>query len=161
MQRRLTALNAKWRASGVEQPFRVRMGINTGYCNVGNFGSEDRVEYTIIGAEANLSARLQSVCEPGGIVLSHETYMHVRDVVRARPLPPMNVKGVGRTIEPYAVEGLVGEEGLHPEVVVERATGLELYVDPGAVVEGETGRVLAALRRAVAVLEAKEGNRPT
>ena len=35
------------------------MGINTGYCNVGNFGSTDRMDYTIIGAEANLAARLQ------------------------------------------------------------------------------------------------------
>jgi class 3 adenylate cyclase len=49
------------------------MGINTGFCNVGNFGSDDRMDYTIIGAEANLAARLQSVAEPGGIVLSYET----------------------------------------------------------------------------------------
>ena len=61
-------LNAKWRAAGIEQPFRARMGINTGYCNVGNFGSDDRMDYTIIGAEANLAARLQSIAEPGGIV---------------------------------------------------------------------------------------------
>ena len=60
------------------------MGINTGYCNVGNFGSDDRMDYTIIGAEANLAARLQSIAEPGGIVLSYETYALVRDMVRAR-----------------------------------------------------------------------------
>ncbi|SFJ57266.1 Adenylate cyclase, class 3 [Bradyrhizobium sp. Gha] len=65
MQQRLTELNAKWRASGIEQPFRSRMGINSGYCNVGNFGSSDRMDYTIIGAEANLAARLQSIAEPG------------------------------------------------------------------------------------------------
>jgi hypothetical protein len=39
------------------------MDINTGYCDVGNFGSEDRMEYTIIGAEANLAARFQSIVE--------------------------------------------------------------------------------------------------
>jgi len=39
MQHRLAELNTKWRKEGVESPFRVRMGINTGYCNVGNFGS--------------------------------------------------------------------------------------------------------------------------
>ena len=65
MQRRLAELNVKWRSEGIEQPFRVRMGINTGYCNVGNFGSADRMDYTIIGAEANLAARLQSIAEPG------------------------------------------------------------------------------------------------
>ncbi len=39
MQRRLVQLNAKWRAAGIEHPFKTRIGINSGYCNVGNFGS--------------------------------------------------------------------------------------------------------------------------
>ena len=65
MQRRIAELNVKWRSEGIEKPFRVRMGINTGFCNVGNFGSADRMDYTIIGAEANLAARLQSIAEPG------------------------------------------------------------------------------------------------
>jgi class 3 adenylate cyclase len=74
MQRRLVTLKAEWRARGIQRPFEVRMGINTGYCNVGNFGSLDRMDYTIVGAEANLAARLQAIAKPGGIVLSHETY---------------------------------------------------------------------------------------
>ena len=86
MQHRLTELNAKWRASGIELPFKARMGINSGYCNVGNFGSSDRMDYTIIGAEANLAARLQSIAEPGGIVLSYETFALVSDIVRAHAL---------------------------------------------------------------------------
>ena len=57
-------LNDEWRERGIEQPFHARMGINTGYCNVGNFGSDDRMDYTIIGAEANLAARLQSSPSP-------------------------------------------------------------------------------------------------
>ena len=73
MQRRLERLNIEWRDRGIERPFRARMGINTGYCNVGNFGSNERMDYTIIGAEANLAARLQAIAEPGGIVLSYET----------------------------------------------------------------------------------------
>ena len=61
MQHRLEQLNRVWSGRGIELPFQARMGINTGYCNVGNFGSEDRMDYTIIGAEANLAARLQSI----------------------------------------------------------------------------------------------------
>ena len=71
---------------GIEKPFRVRMGINTGFCNVGNFGSNDRMDYTIIGAEANLAARLQSIAEPGHIVISYETYALVRGMLVAHPL---------------------------------------------------------------------------
>ena len=85
MQHRLSQLNSEWRQRGIEQPFRARIGINTGYCNVGNFGSDDRMDYTIIGAEANLAARLQTIADPGGIVLSYETYALVRDLVRAAP----------------------------------------------------------------------------
>src|SRR6202140_2060420 len=109
MQRRLVELNAKWRPSGIEHPFKSRIGINSGYCNVGNFGSEDRMDYTIIGAEANLAARLQSIAEPGSIVVRYETYSQVRDMMRARPLPPITMKGISREVVPYAVEGLVEE----------------------------------------------------
>src|SRR5437868_13575446 len=93
MQRRLVELNAKWRAEGVEQPFRSRIGINSGYCNVGNFGSSDRMDYTIIGAEANLAARLQSIAEPGCIVLSYEAYAPVSHLIAAHPLDSITMKG--------------------------------------------------------------------
>src|SRR5215204_4188209 len=109
MQRRLEQLNTAWRKRGIEHPFRARMGINTGYCNVGTFGSEDLMDYTIIGAEANLSARLQAIAEPGGICLSYQTYALVSDLVRARSLPAIKMKGISREVVPYAVEGLLGE----------------------------------------------------
>jgi adenylate cyclase len=68
----------------------VRMGINTGFCNVGNFGSNDRMDYTIIGAEANLALRLQSIAEGGKIVISYETLPWGRTwwrPARCRPSP--------------------------------------------------------------------------
>jgi adenylate cyclase len=61
MQRRLAELNAKWRRAGIEHPLRVRIGINAGFCNVGNIGSTDRMDYTVIGAEVNVASRLQSI----------------------------------------------------------------------------------------------------
>src|SRR5215210_4492972 len=106
---RVQQLNNVWRQRGVEEPFQARIGINTGFCTVGNFGSDDRMDYTIIGAEANLAARLQAIAEPGGICLSYETYALVRDMVRARPLEAIVMKGIKREIVPYAVEGLLGE----------------------------------------------------
>src|SRR5262249_7819497 len=53
MRHRLAELTVLWVDRGITRPFQVRMGINTGYCNVGNFGSSDRMDYTIIGVEAN------------------------------------------------------------------------------------------------------------
>ncbi len=133
MQRRLAELNVKWRSAGTEQPFRVRMGINTGFCNVGNFGSVDRMDYTAIGAEVNLAARLQSIAEPGHIVISYETYALVRDIVAARALPEISVKGIGRAVAPYVVEGVLDEAGRKIEIFSEHITGLDFYLDPRAV----------------------------
>ena len=48
-----------WRSRGIEQPFQARMGINTGYCNVGNFGSDDRMDYTIFGGQLPLCGSSQ------------------------------------------------------------------------------------------------------
>jgi class 3 adenylate cyclase len=152
MQRRLVELNAKWRAAGIEQPFRARIGINSGYCNVGNFGSSDRMDYTIIGAEANLAARLQAVAEPGGIVLSFETFALVRDVVEADPLSPITMKGISRDVVPYNVTRLTDADAERDGVVIERMAGLDIFLDPAMVDARDTERVRSILSSALAAL---------
>jgi class 3 adenylate cyclase len=159
MQRRLAELNVKWRNEGVEHPFRVRMGINTGYCNVGNFGSADRMDYTIIGAEANLAARLQSIAEPGHIVVSYETYALVRDILVAHALPAITMKGISREVVPYAVEGMLDAMGQKVEIFSEHMTGLDFYLDPSMVNVGSAERIRAVLQKAIAALETS-GRRP-
>jgi len=157
MQRRLAELNVRWRKRGIAEPFRARMGINTGFCNVGNFGSDDRMDYTIIGAEANLAARLQSVADPGGIVLSYETFMLVRDMVRARPLEPITLKGIAYPVVPYAVEGLTGARR-GAEVISEHDTGLDLFIDTSAIDAASAERVRRTLENVVAELKLRSAN---
>lgn len=160
MQSRLEQLNTLWRKRGIEQPFRARMGINTGYCNVGNFGSDDRMDYTIIGAEANLAARLQSIAEPGGICLSYETYALVRDLVRAHPLEPIKMKGISRAVVPYAVEGLLGDLAQRDQVISEHATGLDLFVDLAALDEEGAQRAKKRLSEALLALTVRRKTSP-
>jgi adenylate cyclase len=157
MQHRLAALNAKWHGEGIEAPIRARIGINTGYCNVGNFGSEDRMDYTIIGAEANLAARLQEAAEPGGIVLGYETYALVRAEIRARPLPAITMKGIARPVVPYAVEGLTGAAGEGGSVISERAAGLDLFLDLGLADRATLDRALRLLHEAIDAQAARRG----
>src|SRR5215475_11819267 len=93
MQARMRDLRAEWAEAGFALPFHLRIGINTGYCTVGNFGSEDRMDYTIIGGEVNLASRLQSHADLGGILLSHETYSLVKDIILAEECDPIQAKG--------------------------------------------------------------------
>jgi adenylate cyclase len=149
MQSRLVALNVVWRGRGIEQPFRARIGINTGFVNVGNFGSIDRLDYTIIGGEANLAARLEQSAEPGGIVLSYETYALVRDIVSAREQPAIRVKGINRDVIPFVIDGLLDGAGTTIRIVNVHAPGLDLYLDPSQITSEEAERVRKILRDAL------------
>jgi adenylate cyclase len=155
MQARTVELNAKWRSMGVEEKFLVRMGINTGYCNVGNFGSADRMDYTIIGAEANLAARLQSVAEPGQIVLSYETYALVREMFAAHSLPPIQMKGIGRPVVPYVIDGTLASGGQVSKLISEHMPGLDLYLDPSRLDEAAAVRTRSLLEKAIATLDSR------
>ena len=105
MQERMGELREKWLHEGFADPFEVRIGINTGYCNVGNFGSDQRLTYTIIGGEVNVAARLESAAEANGILMSYETYAHVQDMVEVEQKEAIKMKGINREIKIYAVEG--------------------------------------------------------
>jgi class 3 adenylate cyclase len=153
MQSRMAELNVHWRNEGTELPFRIRIGINTGFCNVGNFGSNDRMDYTIIGAETNLAARLQSIAEPGQIVLSYETYTCVRDSVAAYALPPIKMKGISREIVPYVIEGTLDVAGQKNRIFSAHMEGLDFHLDPNAVDPEAAAHISTMLREAMAALE--------
>ena len=153
MQHRIAGQNAKWRNTGIEFPFQVRMGINTGFCNVGNFGSSDRMDYTIIGAEANLAARLQSIAEPGQIVVSYETYAFVRDIVAAQALPPITMKGISREIIPYAISGILDPKNKSNQVFSEHLTGVDFYLNAKMIEANDATHLRKVLQDALKALE--------
>lgn len=103
MQHRLVALRQKWRRDGVERDIEIRIGINTGQATIGNFGSNDRMDYTAIGRQVNLAARLQAHCEPGRILLSHSTYVLVEDEIVCVPKGQIQVKGFEHPVLAYEV----------------------------------------------------------
>jgi adenylate cyclase len=129
MLRRLRELQAEWLELGAEQPFHLRIGINTGYCTVGNFGSEDRMDYTIIGNAVNLTARLQSKSEIDGILLGHETYSLVKDDVAAEEQTPIKVKGFAEPVRCYKVLGLYDDLAGEGTVIREEADGFKVLLD--------------------------------
>ncbi|NVO29293.1 HAMP domain-containing protein [Donghicola sp. C2-DW-16] len=103
MQKRMKELEKRWQANGLEEPLQCRIGINTGMCTVGNFGSNERMDYTIIGSGVNLAARLEGACRPGKILLSYETYAHVKDVIACEERGKINVKGISEPVSTFEV----------------------------------------------------------
>tara|TARA_X000000368_G_scaffold404035_1_gene379643 strand:+ start:597 stop:1889 length:1293 start_codon:yes stop_codon:yes gene_type:complete len=104
MQKRVVELQKSWKKLGLTNGLTVRMGISTGFCTVGNFGSDLRLDYTVLGSPVNLAARLQGMAEPGEIVIDETTQNLVGDeldVIKHKTFTP---KGFVRPINTFKVE---------------------------------------------------------
>ncbi len=152
MQRRMVDLRAKWLDLGYQRPFHMRIGINTGYCNVGNFGSDAWMDYTIIGGEVNLAARLESICAPDGVTLSNETYMLVRDHVPADQMEPIHVKGIAREVKPFAVREILDPTARRKRFIRKEAEGMRYFFDLERMDPKRRRRAAKELERIVATL---------
>jgi len=95
------ALDAYNAAHSPDDPLHVGIGIVTGDVILGSVGSEDRSDFTAIGSNVNLCARLCSTAGPGEILLAESTYQRVRDLVAATRLDPISVKGFTEPIPVY------------------------------------------------------------
>jgi class 3 adenylate cyclase len=103
MQQRMGELRKKWFAEGIQTPFSIRIGLNTGVASEGDFGSEGRNTYSAIGNQTNLTARIQDHCEPGKVLISHTTWGLVKDEIPCEERGEIQVKGVHYPVRVYEV----------------------------------------------------------
>ena len=87
----------------LNRDLEVRIGIGTGYCTVGNFGSDDRLDYTVLGKTVNLAARLESNARPGSILVSSETYKVTKGLFDFDDGHSYNLKGLQAQVKAYEV----------------------------------------------------------
>jgi adenylate cyclase len=105
-QQRILAMMTEWAAQN-RQVFTVGMGLNTGEVVMGNLGSSDRLNYTVIGDSVNTASRLYNVAKGGQIIISESTYEEVKDAFIVNELTPVFVKGKVLALRNFEVVGLL------------------------------------------------------
>src|SRR5262245_29846859 len=108
MQAGVAELNER-RGHGDREPIFIGIGVSLGEVVAGTVGTQDRMEYTVIGDSVNIAARLESNAKAGRILMSGRTYERVKDLVEVIPLGPLRVKGKEEHVEAYEVIGMVGD----------------------------------------------------
>ncbi len=116
MQNKVAELDKSWREDhGIAEGLKVRIGISTGYCTVGNFGSVQRVDYTVLGSTVNLASRLESICQPQKILVAPETKVLLEKDFKFRAQESVSLKGFNQPVVPYEYINL--KETTSPEIL--------------------------------------------
>jgi len=106
MRKAMQELQLRWQAEGIEHPVGLRMGINSGVCKVGNFGTENRLDYTLLGRAVNLASRLESSADSNEILLSEDTYGLIGDSIHCIDKGQISIKGFAEPVKVYSAVDL-------------------------------------------------------
>ena len=137
MLEKLELLREAWRERGLARSLNARMGIHSGVCTVGNFGSEDRLDYTVIGNGVNLAARLETNSESNKILISEDTYLLVKEEIKCIKKQEISVKGISYPIQTYEVSGFTSSSSSYSSKLVKSIPGLSLTFDPNEIEDNE------------------------
>jgi class 3 adenylate cyclase len=155
MRKRVSEMKQEWFNKGIARPLQVRMGINTGYCTVGIFGTANHQSYTVMGTHVNLASRLESAAEPGEILISHETWAMIKHTVMCRDKGHVTVKGFSTPVKVYQVTDLRKNLGGQQGYLEDHAPGFSMHLDLDKIRNYDKDKVLQSLEKAAATLKSK------
>ncbi|MEC8442605.1 MAG: adenylate/guanylate cyclase domain-containing protein [Pseudomonadota bacterium] len=161
MRNHMQVLRQRWADQGISAPLQIRMGISTGYCTVGNFGTESRMDYTIIGKEVNLASRLETEASPGEILISQDTYTLVKDRIECSSRGKAVVKGFRDAIPTFQVMDYLDQHNAAQKRILRESDGFMLRVDQEQMTDEERAEIADTLERAARTLRHTESSTTT
>tara|TARA_B100001250_G_C19790218_1_gene786121 strand:- start:442 stop:2136 length:1695 start_codon:yes stop_codon:yes gene_type:complete len=128
MRKKLKSLRKKWASFGLTETLDVRMGIHTDVCTVGNFGSQDRLDYTVLGNGVNLASRLESLADPNEILISENTFNVIKNDIDCTYVDEIIVKGKSHPIKIFQVQKIISKKDRSDAIDYE-TDGFSLMLD--------------------------------
>ena len=156
MKKKLLKMRREWDVLGISSPLRIRMGVNTGFCTVGNFGSDERLDYTIVGGAVNLASRLETAAEVDQILVSEDTFSLIKDVIVCEPNEEITVKGIAYPIKTYTVVDLIESIQEEHEHIKARLRGFNLSIDFQKLNYSDKLYAREMLEKAMSILEPEQ-----
>ncbi|MGK5093618.1 7TM diverse intracellular signaling domain-containing protein [Deltaproteobacteria bacterium TL4] len=129
MREKMLELQKRWESKGLEELLNIRMGINSGYCTIGNFGTENRLEYTIMGSHVNLTKLFQYRADPGQILISQQVYLLVKEAFICEETEKLHAAGIAEPIPAYQVKGCQGAVAEQIQKSAKTTAGISLSLD--------------------------------
>ena len=136
MKKALNGLRKHWKKLGLAEPLDVRMGIHTDMCTVGNFGSADRLDYTVLGNGVNLASRLESMADSNEILISENTFNLVKEDIDCIYFDEIIVKGKSHSIKTFQVSGIKSKQHSSKKIRVSK-DGFNLMIDKNKIKDSD------------------------
>lgn len=148
MTKAMRELQTYWSELGIKKPLQIRIGINSGYCTVGTFGTDKNLDYTALGTHVNLASRLESAGNPGDILVSHETWSLIKEVILCRDRGQIKAKGFSCPIQVYEVINHRKDLGGNQSYLSKNMAGFSMHLDMEKLKNYNKDKIIATLEAA-------------
>jgi len=145
MGKRMRELQPMWAEMGIRKPLQIRIGINSGYCTVGTFGTTQHMDHTALGVHVNLASRLESAGQPEEILVSHETWNLIKDTILCKDRGKIKAKGFTHPVQVFQVINHRKELGSNQSYFSETTDGFSMHLDMQKVKNYDREKVIACL----------------